>query len=646
MLPGKQIGPFRIEKQLGSGAMGAVYRGLYTKTGQRVALKVMLPGMGDNEQAQKRFKHEAEILKKCNHPNIVRLIGVGKHQGSLYYAMEYIEGESLDRVLARRTRLTWEEVVSLGRQLCAALQHAHMQGVVHRDLKPSNLMVLPNGTLKLTDFGIAKDPNLTQLTSANCTVGTASYMSPEQCRGERVLTHKSDLYSLGIVFYELVTGKKPFAADNVMEMFAAHVQGTCERPSRLVLDIPKLLDTLICQLMEKKPEQRPLDAATVANALERVRENAEAQGSVGLVEARRRNIDRRQGETSPDEDDREAARALLGAKKKRKKKGEKEPFFRTIWFQGIGLVTLLGALGLVLYLLLKPISEEKLYKRIERQMTSEDAQEQRAALEGPVQDYLRRFGGEDNEHVRNVRDWADKVGLRVAEEDLEDIKKKVARGFALSKMTALPEAGQLAVQASQAEDEGNLDEARRLWEKALAEHASDAGYWNDLGKLRVRQHQAIPALLSRLADYFEEMREHRRQPHVKGELEEQKAFLALRYERFGDLFEAHRRWSVLKEDLQKEFKKREWFLLAARQARETKKLQKGEEKPAREARCKAKLDEARQLHADRKLRDAEMICLDFEALYADKPEFEIEEQVKAAKKLHDQIRAERGDKPK
>src|SRR5262249_10878924 len=185
MLLGQQIGPFVVEKELGSGAMGAVYRGRYTKTGQRVAIKAMLPGMGDNENAQKRFKHEAEILKKCNHPNIVRFLHAGKFQGSFYYAMEYIEGESLDRVMARRGRMTWEEVVALGQQLCAALQHAHMEGVVHRDLKPSNLMVLPNGTLKLTDFGIAKDPSLTQLTSANCTVGTASYMSPEQCRGER-----------------------------------------------------------------------------------------------------------------------------------------------------------------------------------------------------------------------------------------------------------------------------------------------------------------------------------------------------------------------------------------------------------------------------------------------------------------------------
>src|SRR4029077_19768818 len=127
----------------------------------------------------------------------VRLFGVGKYQGTRYYAMEYVVGESLDRVMSRRGRMTWEEVVTLGQQLCAALQHAHDAGVVHRDLKPSNLMILSDGTLKLTDFGIAKDLDSTALTSANCTVGTASYMSPEQCRGERDLTSKSDLYSLG-----------------------------------------------------------------------------------------------------------------------------------------------------------------------------------------------------------------------------------------------------------------------------------------------------------------------------------------------------------------------------------------------------------------------------------------------------------------
>src|SRR5262249_28040741 len=190
---------------------------------------------------------------------------------------------------------------------CAALQHAHEQGIIHRDLKPSNLMVLPDGTIKLTDFGIAKDLDVTQLTAQNCTVGTAAYMSPEQCKGERNLTNKSDLYSMGVLFYELVTGEKPFKAETPMDMFLLHVNGKVERPSRKVLDIPVWLDTLICQLLEKKTEQRPFDANMVREALERVAEKVAAQRSAGVDAAKGRGVDRPLAETPTDETDREAA---------------------------------------------------------------------------------------------------------------------------------------------------------------------------------------------------------------------------------------------------------------------------------------------------------------------------------------------------
>src|SRR5262245_9821218 len=241
--------------------------------------------------------------------------------------MEYLEGESLDHVMGRRGRLTWEEVVTLGKQLCSALQHAHEQGIVHRDLKPSNLMVLPDGTLKLTDFGIAKDLDGTQLTSANCTVGTAAYMSPEQCKGERNLTPKSDLYSLGVLFYELVTGKRPFHADNTMDMFLQHVQGTFERPSRLVLDIPIWLDTLICQLMEKAPDKRPLNAKIVGEALETVLEKVAAQKSAGVDAVHARRIDRVGPAAAIDETDKKAARTLLEATGKGRRKRRAKKFY-------------------------------------------------------------------------------------------------------------------------------------------------------------------------------------------------------------------------------------------------------------------------------------------------------------------------------
>src|SRR5438132_13821339 len=174
MQVGERIGPFDIEKKIGSGAMGSVYLARYRKTGQRVAIKMMITGMADNDVSLARFEREAEVLKQLNHKNIVRFYIASQHQGTPYYAMEYVEGEPLDAALQRKGRLTWEEIVDLGKQVCAALQHAHDQGIVHRDLKPSNLMVTADGTIKLTDFGIAKDLDVTQLHSVTCQVGTSA----------------------------------------------------------------------------------------------------------------------------------------------------------------------------------------------------------------------------------------------------------------------------------------------------------------------------------------------------------------------------------------------------------------------------------------------------------------------------------------
>ena len=182
-------------------------------------------------------------------------------------------------------------------------------------------MILADGALKLTDFGIAKDLDVTALTSANCTVGTASYMSPEQCKGERDITPKSDLYSLGVVFYELITGSKPFNAENAMDMFLQHVQGKFERPSRIVLDVPVWLDNLICQMLEKKPEQRPLNAKMVSDVLGSIQEKVEAQQSAGVDAVRGRMVDRPRGSRNPDEEDKDAAR---GADDRQEGQAEKE----------------------------------------------------------------------------------------------------------------------------------------------------------------------------------------------------------------------------------------------------------------------------------------------------------------------------------
>jgi len=343
MRTGEQIGPFIIDKALGSGAMGTVFRARFEKTGQHVAIKIIAPGLSRNEKIMSRFEREADILKQLKHANIVRLVATGKYEGTPFYAMEYIEGETLEELLQRRGKLSWIEVVGVARQVCAALDHVHRAGILHRDLKPSNLMMTKDGTVKLTDFGIAKDLDQTQITSANFTVGTAAYMSPEQCKGQREITHKTDLYSLGVVMYELLVGQRPFKADTPMDMFLLHVKGKFERPSRIELDIPPALDTLVCQLLEKKPEHRPRDAAMVGQVLEEILQGAATGESAG--EAAAGKVAR----SAKDKEDQEVAKALLAARRKgrpKKRKLSRERLYRMLVAAGL-LMVFLGLAALI-----------------------------------------------------------------------------------------------------------------------------------------------------------------------------------------------------------------------------------------------------------------------------------------------------------
>jgi serine/threonine protein kinase len=377
MLLGQNIGPFKVEREIGSGAMGTVYRATYTKGDKtrRVAIKVIAPGLGDNDRIRARFQREGDILKQLKHPNIVRLLATGKVEGRPFYAMEFIDGHALDRQLAQQNRFPWDKVVELGKQICAALQHAHDHGIIHRDLKPSNLMVDRNGTLKLTDFGIAKDSDMTGLTSANSTVGTAAYMSPEQCRGERDLTPKSDLYALGVVLYELLTGRKPFAAENAMDMFIQHVSGTFERPARIVMDIPPWLDTLVCQLMEKKPEHRPADAQTVSKALEDVQYRVETHKSLG-AEVATKVARRGSGK------DRDLAEEIVAGKRIKKRKERTRAERRKQLLSASGIIVLLAGLTfLLIFALQGPRPEAMLQKALK------DIDRFNAALSAPTPDY-------------------------------------------------------------------------------------------------------------------------------------------------------------------------------------------------------------------------------------------------------------------
>jgi tRNA A-37 threonylcarbamoyl transferase component Bud32 len=560
MMVGKELGPFRIESELGSGAMGYVYRAVRRDTGQLVAIKVIADMLLGNETAVKRFEREGDILKQLKHPNIVRFIGTGSYRKTPFFIMEYVEGDSLDRVLVRRGAFPWNEVVSLGKQLCKALQHAHEKGIIHRDLKPSNLMLLKDGgPLKLTDFGIAKSADVTALTGANCTVGTAAYMSPEQCKGEKTISAKSDLYSMGVVFYELLTGHKPFQADSPIEMFNAHVYKSFERPSRTVMDIPVWLDTLVCQLLEKKPEHRPYDAAMVAKVLDEVEQKVADLRSAGVDAATARTTDR--GSKRPaDETDRAAARTLRGAVAKKKVRKKTVPLGERKWVQAVMLLAGLGGLASALYFFTRPKDEAEMYRRAKAAVESHDPDQAIEATER----YLSRFGSEEGRQVNEVRDWNRAAWTQRREQQLYN-------RFA-GKLNLPPEddGQKLAFQAFKRENAGELKEAEQLWRdledkyKGSAEPEPAVYAWVAHKKLvdlaaNVGREKQLQAALDR---------EHSLgQPDRKDELIglARPALEAFRFEQFGDLTTARDRWERIRTENLKETNPadRGWVVLAA-----------------------------------------------------------------------------------
>ena len=449
MLAGKQLGPFLVEHELGSGAMGTVYRGVESKTGKPVAIKIISIGLSGNERALERFLREVNVLKKLKHPNIAKYLGSGRYHGTPFYIMEFIDGESLDKLLDRRTRLPWEDVATWGIQLCEGLQYAHKQGIIHRDLKPSNVMLLTDGTVKLTDFGIAKDAEAAGLTATHSTVGTAAYMSPEQCRGAKDITFKSDLYSLGILFYELITGHKPFDADNPMDIFQMHVRGKCARPSTYAMDLPIWFDTLILHLMEKDPAQRPMDAAKVAEELHSIERRVAEQKSAGVERATKRRADRTTFDAKLDETDKEIARTLLG---KKKRKVKVQPFYTKNWFTASALGVLLLAMGIGVWFLLQPPSADALYKEAEKKMASGNLDDHREAAREPIRQFLDHYPFDIRK--AQVLAWRNRYELEMCQWYVKNDRKGDDD----------PGPGWVAVAA---ERDGRLDDAAKSWEKIV-----------------------------------------------------------------------------------------------------------------------------------------------------------------------------------
>lgn len=266
----ERIGDYLIGEQLGVGTVGTVSRARHVASGDEVALKILHPSITDEDEIRARFRREITILEKLSHPNIVACYGSGIHEGRHYYTMEIVDGGSLKSVLKEHGRLPWQDVIEIGWHICSALQHAHNQGIIHRDLKPGNLFLTKDGQLKLGDFGLALDMSGAELTSPGVTVGTYYYMAPEQIRGERTISNKTDLYALGCLLFRMLTGRPPFEGSNAPQIFDLHLNAPPPSVRVFAPDCPKDLEDLINKLLAKKQEDRPFNARQVQGLLAEV----------------------------------------------------------------------------------------------------------------------------------------------------------------------------------------------------------------------------------------------------------------------------------------------------------------------------------------------------------------------------------------
>lgn len=273
-IPSQRLGDFQIVRQIGRGGMGAVFEAEQISLKRKVALKILWVTSGQQEEARERFQREATTVANLHHTNIVPIFAVGEEQGFDYYAMQLIDGQSLDIVLRQsKEGLDWKRVANWGLQAAEALAHAHERGVVHRDVKPSNLILDSSARIWLTDFGLAKSPDDQSLSFAGAMIGTPRYMSPEQASAaSNLVDHRSDIYSLGASLYELLSGRPVFDGDSPLHVIQQILKEEPKRLDKVQPEVPRDLVTVVMKCLNKDPSQRYASAKELADDLRSVSE--------------------------------------------------------------------------------------------------------------------------------------------------------------------------------------------------------------------------------------------------------------------------------------------------------------------------------------------------------------------------------------
>ena len=265
---GKKLdGRYEITELIGVGGMAEVYKGVDVIDNKTVAIKILKKEFAENEEFLRRFRNESKAIAVLSHPNIVKIYDVGFSEKIQYIVMEYIDGITLKEYIEDEKVLSWKDTVHFVIQILRALQHAHDKGIVHRDIKPQNIMMFTDGTIKVMDFGIAKFAREEGKTATDQAIGSVHYISPEQASGN-VTDAKSDIYSVGAMMYEMLTGRKPFDSDNPVAIAVMHMHDIPERPRAINPDIPDGLEEIVLRAMEKAPEDRYQTTAEMISDIE------------------------------------------------------------------------------------------------------------------------------------------------------------------------------------------------------------------------------------------------------------------------------------------------------------------------------------------------------------------------------------------
>lgn len=270
---GKRLdGRYELQEVIGVGGMAVVYKAYDNIDDRTVAVKILKDEFLASEEFRRRFKNESKAIAVLSHPNIVKVYDVSYGDKLQYIVMEYVEGITLKEYIEQQGVISWKETVHFTTQILRALQHAHDKGIVHRDIKPQNIMLLENGTIKVTDFGIARFSRSETRTMTDTAIGSVHYISPEQARGD-ITDDKSDIYSVGVVMYEMLTGQLPFQSDNSVSVAIMQLQTDPVKPREINSSIPEGLEQITMRAMQKNPKDRYQSAAEMILDLEEFKRN-------------------------------------------------------------------------------------------------------------------------------------------------------------------------------------------------------------------------------------------------------------------------------------------------------------------------------------------------------------------------------------